>query len=247
MEDNAFSRQGIEYLHSRPDYPNELAEYLVSLCSSKNTAWDVGTGNGQVAVKLSNHFNEVLATDISEKQIRNAVAKDNIIYHVCSAENSILDSSTINLISGGQVAPWLDINRFYLEAKRVANKGCIIALFGFREVDICKQLNELINHYIQDIVGSYWPGGKELNDRKYQCLRFPFKEINCPSFSISLMWSPEQVFRLLDSYSGGRIYFEKNKYNASSLIQEKFIKIWGNKYKKKEVKIPIYMRVGIIE
>lgn len=245
-KNNVFSRQGADYFHNRPDYPIELIQYLSSLCNTRKTAWDVGTGNGQVAIKLSSFFEKIIATDIAKEQIENAIKKKNINYCISSAENSKIEDQSINLITGGQVAPWLKIHEFYSEAKRVAEKNCIIALFGFREVDICKDLNILINNVIHNLLNDYWPGGKQLNDNRYSNLPFPFEEIKCPQFTIVKNWNPENIFQLIDSYSGGRVFFEKNGYKVTTLIKNEFIKLWGDNNISKIVKIPIYMRVGII-
>ena len=55
MKDN-FSKQSSLYAQFRPAYPKELFQFLLPLVPAKNAAWDCGTGNGQVAVKLSRLF-----------------------------------------------------------------------------------------------------------------------------------------------------------------------------------------------
>ena len=64
MKDN-FSKQSDLYSKFRPGYPKQLFEFLLPLLPVKNSAWDCGTGNGQLAVTLSKYFTEVYATDIS--------------------------------------------------------------------------------------------------------------------------------------------------------------------------------------
>jgi len=77
MKDN-FSRQANVYAQYRPGYPKELFEYILGFVKEKDLAWDCGTGNGQSASELSTHFKKVFATDISQKQLDNAAAKENI-------------------------------------------------------------------------------------------------------------------------------------------------------------------------
>lgn len=74
MKDN-FSKQAQLYALFRPGYPQQLYDFLVALSIHKKTAWDCGTGNGQVAVNLSAYFEQVFATDISANQIASAVKK----------------------------------------------------------------------------------------------------------------------------------------------------------------------------
>ena len=66
-----FSTQAADYAKYRPHYPPALFEYLASIAPAKKVAWDCGTGNGQAALGLALHFEMVIATDPSEKQIRN--------------------------------------------------------------------------------------------------------------------------------------------------------------------------------
>ena len=67
-----FSKQSDLYVKFRPSYPQEVFDFILSLVSARHLAWDVGTGNGQIAEVLSTYFDQVIATDISEKQISNA-------------------------------------------------------------------------------------------------------------------------------------------------------------------------------
>ncbi|MEX0681015.1 MAG: hypothetical protein WD097_06500 [Balneolales bacterium] len=66
MKDN-FSEQSNQYAEFRPLYPEELFDFLLSLVPDRYSAWDCGTGNGQVAGQLANYFDKVAATDISRQ------------------------------------------------------------------------------------------------------------------------------------------------------------------------------------
>ena len=48
--DGDFSRQASTYARHRPRYSPRLFEYLASLTTEHDLAWDCGTGNGQAAV-----------------------------------------------------------------------------------------------------------------------------------------------------------------------------------------------------
>lgn len=58
-----FSAQAEEYARHRPAYPQALFDYLATLAPALQRAWDCGTGNGQAALKLAEHFVEVIATE----------------------------------------------------------------------------------------------------------------------------------------------------------------------------------------
>ena len=71
MKDN-FSKQADIYAKYRPQYPQELFDFILQHVDTKQNAWDCATGNGQSAKVLANYFENVFATDISQKQIDNA-------------------------------------------------------------------------------------------------------------------------------------------------------------------------------
>ena len=55
VKDN-FSANADLYAKYRPDYPAELYSFLYSRIPDNKTAWNCGTGNGQVARVLAAHF-----------------------------------------------------------------------------------------------------------------------------------------------------------------------------------------------
>ncbi|MEO7368141.1 MAG: SAM-dependent methyltransferase, partial [Gemmatimonadaceae bacterium] len=67
-----FSARAALYSQYRPQYPRPLFEWLGSLVERHLLAWDCGTGNGQAATSLAAYFDNVVATDASDKQIAEA-------------------------------------------------------------------------------------------------------------------------------------------------------------------------------
>src|ERR1700745_933422 len=102
-----FSKQATGYAKFRPRYPEKLFKYLVSIAPSRQLAWDCATGNGQAAVGLASVFDRVIATDASEKQIANAQPHERVEYRIATAEDSGLESETIDLIMVAQALHWL--------------------------------------------------------------------------------------------------------------------------------------------
>src|SRR5690606_32017161 len=108
-----FSTQSVDYSKFRPVYPKELIDFLVQNCPAHQTAWDCATGNGQVALMLAEHFNEVMATDASEQQINAATPNAKVTYKVATAENSGLPEKYFDLITVAQAAHWFQLNIFF--------------------------------------------------------------------------------------------------------------------------------------
>src|SRR5207248_8441612 len=86
-----FSGHAVEYAKFRPRYPDKMFEYLASISPRPERAWDCATGNGQAAVGLARHFDNVTATDASAQQIESAEPNDRISYRVAPAEASGID------------------------------------------------------------------------------------------------------------------------------------------------------------
>ena len=79
-EEDHFSRQASLYARHRPRYPARLFSYLAAVAPGHRLAWDCGTGSGQAAVGLAEHFEQVVATDLSAEQIAHAPSHPRIRY-----------------------------------------------------------------------------------------------------------------------------------------------------------------------
>ena len=136
-----FSKQAADYANFRPRYPRELFEYLGSVAPSRALAWDCATGNGQAAVELAEVFDRVIATDASEKQIANAEPQDRVEYRIASAEESGLESDTIDLIMVAQALHWFDLPRFYEEVPRVLKSNGVFAASAYKFFHITPEID----------------------------------------------------------------------------------------------------------
>ena len=73
-----YSSYAREYAQSRPGYPTDLFDYLVSLVDRRDLAWDCATGSGQAALTLADHFERVVATDVSSE--RRSIRRHEVIH-----------------------------------------------------------------------------------------------------------------------------------------------------------------------
>lgn len=126
-----FSEQSDLYARYRPDYPEEIYDFIFKHLSAKETAWDCATGSGQIAKYIASEFDTVYATDISEEQLAHAPKKENVIYSTASAEESGLPDNHFDLITVGQAIHWFNFDQFYEEIKRVAKTEALLAVIGY--------------------------------------------------------------------------------------------------------------------
>ncbi len=125
-----FSAQSKQYASFRPTYPKELYDFILSHVKNRSIAWDCGCGNGQVANDLSPYFEKIFATDLSAKQIENAVAAPNIKYFISKAEQTSFPDKSFDVITVGQAIHWFDFPAFYNEVKRVSKPDAVLAVWG---------------------------------------------------------------------------------------------------------------------
>jgi ubiquinone/menaquinone biosynthesis C-methylase UbiE len=242
MKDN-FSKQSDLYSRFRPGYPKKLFDFLLPLVPDKKSAWDCGTGNGQVAVKLSNYFNEVYATDLSSAQIDNAVKKKNIYYSVENAEETLLPDNKFDLVTTAQAIHWFDFKKFYSQVNRTLKHGGVLAVIGYDVFKINNEINFLINDFYKETTGPYWDKERKFIDEHYKTIPFPFKEIETPGFYMSYHWEIEQVIGYLNTWSAVQHYIRKNNENPVEKFSIQLSKVWGSVLKRK-VSFPVFMRTG---
>ena len=242
MQDN-FSTQSELYTLFRPGYPNELIDFLLTEVSGRSSAWDCGTGNGQLAVELAAHFQKVHATDISEKQIGNAVRRKNIEYAVETSEHTTFPDEIFDLITVAQAVHWFDFHKFYREVNRTLKPDGILAIIGYGLCAVDEQTDAVIHHLYNNILRSYWDKERKHIDAQYKTVPFPFTEIHAPSFSAAHQWTADQMIGFLNSWSAVQHYLKKNGQNPLDLIEGELRSSWTSGATK-SVRFPIFVRLG---
>ncbi|MFI5218884.1 MAG: class I SAM-dependent methyltransferase [Bacteroidia bacterium] len=248
-----FSRQAGEYLRFRPVYPAAVFDYIVSLAASHNLAWDAGTGNGQVAVELAGRFAQVYATDISENQLKHAIARENIIYKIENASQCSLPDDSFDLVTVSQAIHWFDFETFYSEVKRTLKAEGAIAVIGYGLFRMNKKVDAVIDHFYETILSGFWNDERRYLDESYRTIPFPFDEITPPAFAIEYYWGVEQVMGYLRSWSAVNNYLNTRKEDPVQLISNDLKSVFaasagneptGDVNVKLKAIIPVFMRVG---
>ncbi len=245
FKDN-FSRQSESYNKYRPTYPQELFEYLSSLSQKHDLAWDCGTGNGQSAIGLANYFEKVYATDPSEQQILNARPHPKIIYKVEKAECSSLPNNSADLITVAQALHWFDFGKFYTEVKRVLKSDGIIAVWTYGLPKISTEIDTLILHFHDTIVGGFWQRENQFVAEEYKTIPFPFNEIKTPSFQFQKEITLEDLKGLLFSWSATQRYIDQNGENPILKIENDFQNLWKKPDGTKLATWQIFLKVGTL-
>ena len=201
MKDN-FSNQADAYAKYSPHYPQELFDFILQQVTRKENAWDCATGNGQTAKVLAGYFENVFATDISQKQIDNAQQAANIHYSVQTAEQTNFPDNTFDLIAVSQALHWFEFNSFYNEIKRIAKPGSVFAAWSYSLLYISPEIDKLIRSFYKDVTGHYyWDAERKYVDEEYKTIPFPFNEIATPKFTMEYLWTMEELQGYLTTWS----------------------------------------------
>ncbi|GAB3824485.1 class I SAM-dependent methyltransferase [Pontibacter rugosus] len=241
MKDN-FSGHAADYAKYRPQYSTELISYLVSLAPAQHLAWDCATGNGQMAGMLSEHFAEVVATDMSEKQIQNAVPMPNITYKVEPAEQSTLADASVDFVVVAQAVHWFEFDKFYKEVKRVLRSEGVLALVGYGLISVSSEVDKVLQELYEDILGEYWDPERRYIDAAYKTIPFPFQELEVPELSIQYTWTVEDIINYLNTWSAVKHYEKKQHQNPVQLIERELREVWPQQ--QADIKFNIIARVG---
>ena len=239
-----FSQHAGRYALFRPGYPQELFAYLSSQTHGHTLAWDCATGNGQAARDLAAYYERVVATDASEAQIRQAEPHDGIEYRVEPAEQTSLETASVDLVTVAVAVHWFDFDRFYEEVRRVLKPDGVIAVWTYYRPQIDPALDVLIARLDEEILGPYWPERIQYVHQRYQTLPFPFEPLNPPPFAVQADWDLDQLLGFINSWSGVKRFEEARGYNPLREIWVDLLAAWGTPDLARTITWPLDMRVG---
>ncbi len=242
MKDN-FSEKSAQYARYRPSYPKRFFEYLDSLVSTKQLAWDCGTGNGQVAIELAKSYDMVYATDISKSQIKNVFTSSNIEYSIQAVEQTNFKDSIFDIIVVSQAIHWFNFTKFYNKVNRTAKYKALLCVVGYGNISVSKKIDSIIEYIYKEKLESYWDPERRYVDEAYQSIPFPYKEVITPSFKIEKKWDFEHLIGYLNTWSATKHYNKKTKHNIVNDYKNKLKKEWGSE-KTKKITFPVLLRIG---
>lgn len=239
-----FSGLAESYAEHRPRYPSELYTFLASLAPERELAWDCGTGNGQAATSLAEHFENVVATDASAEQIENAFPHPRVDYRVEPAESSSLSNSGVDLVTVGTAVHWFDFESFYAEVRRVGKPGAVIAVWTYHQPAIFDAIDAVVRNYYRETLDGYWPDRFQYLEHRYRTLPFPFDELEPPELFMKTEWGLDQMLGFILSWSGTHNFIEENGEQALEPIFDELQAAWGDPERVRTLQWPLYFRIG---
>ncbi len=239
-----FSGHAVQYAQARPDYPPELFAWLASLPGERELAWDVGCGNGQAALALTDHFERVVATDASAAQVGQAERHRAIDYRVEPAELPTLALHSVDLITVAQALHWFDLEAFYAIARCVLRHDGVIAAWCYGISRVEPTIDVVFDRLYRGLLAPFWPVERKHIENAYADLAFPFRAIAAPGFTLRQQWTLDQYLDYLRSWSASQRHLREKGIDAVDAIQSDMARAWGNPSQVREVVWPLTLKVG---
>jgi len=207
--------------------------------------WDCAAGNGQATFDLAQRFDRVIATDASKEQIGASTPHPKIEFRVAAADQSGLSDESIDLITVAQALHWFDLEKFYIEARRVLRPGGVLAVwaYGINEVE-GDVVNQLVQDFYFNVVGPYWPPERRLVEEGYRTIPFPFAETAPPTFRMEARWTLEQLLGYFSTWSATNRFIKATGNNPLELLSKTLAREWGIPGVRRDVSWPLSLRIG---
>lgn len=237
-----FSESAARYAVFRPTYDPEMIRWIAALVSSCDLAWDAGTGNGQAAVLLAEHFTKVIATDPSEAQLSSARQHPRVEYRPADERAAFLADASVDLVTVAQAIHWFDLNRFYAEVNRVLKPNGVIAVWSYGRPSIDERIDPTINWFHDERVGPMWPKERYEVESGYGKLPFPFDEIPTEKTAIQRSMPRDAFVGYIETWSAVRQFRLKEGFDPVPDFVEQLSAVWASG--ERVVSWPVSMRVG---
>lgn len=238
-----FSQNSLAYKQARPHYSHQIIEAILKYVPERSFAWDCGAGSGQLTQLLAPYFDHVVATDISEAQLRQAPYFENVSYQLQAAEQTTIPAHSIDLVTVAQAIHWFNFEAFYTEVSRVLKPNGVIAVIGYGLIQVQnREVNHLIQQLYTEILKDYWDHERRYVDEQYQTIPFPFKEYVVPQLHLNDQWTAQHVLNYLKTWSALQHYQKQHTDDPLWHIA----KALKNGLEPVLITFPVWLRIGTV-
>lgn len=240
-----FSGHAATYAAYRPKYPAALYDWLARLAPSAEQAWDVGTGNGQVAVGLTPHFAKVMATDPSAEQLANAEPHARVTYRLATYDSGLADRS-VDLVTVGQALHWFALDEFFAEVRRVVMPGGVFAAFAYVHSSVSPELDFVTRHFHDITVWDHWAPEHHIIREGYRTLELPLEEVEAPPLELRTALNLDQYAGFFRTWSATQRLIQAGGEAQVREFERRLAQAWGANEQVRTVVWPMVMRVGTV-
>jgi len=240
-----FSIVAAAYAARRPSYPEELFDYLATLCARHELVWDCAAGSGQASVPLGRRFRRVIATDSSAAMLSEAPPCSTVFYAASTAESAAIRSGSADLVTVAQALHWIDPAPFYREVHRILASSGVLAVwtYGMQRLDE-PELDQVLSTFYHEIVGPYWAPERRHVESGYHTLPFPYPELPSPALEMRHWWSLDDLLGYVGTWSATQGAREATGDDPVGHLREALTPRWGGPERTHLVRWPLSLRVG---
>ncbi|KAJ4780525.1 S-adenosyl-L-methionine-dependent methyltransferases superfamily protein [Rhynchospora pubera] len=250
-----YDKQAEQYAQLRPKYPKVWFSMLASLTPELKVAWDAGTGTGQAALNVAEHYGQVIATDVSAAQLEHAGRHPKVRYlhtPISTSEDELVTmlggDNSIDLIVAACAVHWFDLPFFYSVANRVLKKPHgIIAVWTYNYN--IRNLDKIMTKVLEVVKPYYDPRAQHALEG-YKKLPFPFENVGLGSEGSPMELDMEvhmTLDELLGLYKTGSAIVKAKEQGLDLLsdeISEEMRREWGDSTGSRKLVFLAYMLVG---
>jgi SAM-dependent methyltransferase len=238
-----FSEKSERYAAARPTYPDSLFAAIAAAAPGREAAWDCATGSGQAAVGLTARFDRVEATDASDQQVANAIRHPRVRYSVQPAERTGFADASFDAITVAQALHWLDLDRFYAEARRVLRPGGVIAAWVYDWSSVTPSVDFALERHLLVKIRPYWPEQVNRMQSGFMRMPFPFAPVALPPVKIEVAWTLRQYLDYVETWSATRAYVAEHGRTVLEETEAALGAAWGDTGIR-TVTMPLHVRCG---
>lgn len=256
--DSLFSGHAAAYAEFRPRYPAALFAALAERAPARRAAWDCGTGNGQAALGLADHFERVLASDVSAEQLAQATPHPRVTYRQLGREvreaprdePRDLADAAFDLVTVAQAVHWFELPRFYATVARVLAPGGVLALWCYSLLEVAPPIDALVRTLHDETLAPDWPPPRALVMNGYRDLALPFPEITAeitaalPCVAIEQELSLAGLLGYLATWSAVQQQRRRTGSDPLAQLAPRLAQAWGDATRARVVRWPLHLRVA---
>src|SRR5207248_10092837 len=153
-----------------------------------------------------------------------------------------IESDSVDLILVAQALHWLDMNRFFTEAKRVSKQGGVLAVSTYTDLRVNREIDAILWKFFRETTGPFWPPERELVETNFENIHFPFSELTARQLEMREQWNLEQLAGYLRTWSATKKFIAARGFDTVDLLLRELGNLWPDREHVRPVIWPLKLR-----
>lgn len=210
--------------------------------------------------QVAEHYEQVIATDVSEEQLKHAMRHPRIRYHdtpLSISEEELVSliggENSVDLVTGAQAVHWFDLPKFYSIITRILRKpGGIIAVWCYKSFAVSPEFDHVMKQFYDTTV-PYWKRNVQYLSDGYKELPFPFESVGLgfEGQPLELDMPKEVAFEgfltMLRSFSAVNTALKQGVDLLSEKVVKELENAWGGSKLVRTITYKAFMLVGKVK